>query len=46
MPEYISDNIGIYSEDFDKEDYDVENSDKENSDEENNIQNVVQFLYF
>ena len=35
MPEYITDDIEISSDDSDREDSDEENFDKENSDEEN-----------
>ena len=56
MPEYITDDTGIASDDSDEESSDKENSDKENaekensneenSDEENSVQNVFRFYIF
>ena len=46
MPEYITGEIEIYSNDSDREDFDEENSDEENSNEENQVQNVFSFYIF
>ena len=51
MPEYITDDIGIASDDSDeensdKENVEKENSNEENSDEENSVQNVFGFYIF
>ena len=46
MPEYITDDTGIASDDSDQENSEKENSNEENSDEEDLVQNVFGFYTF
>ena len=46
MPEYITTNIEISSDDFDRDYSNEEKSNEENSDEENQVQNLFSFYIF
>ena len=45
MPDYITNEMEISSDDFDREDSDKENFDEENFNEENQTQNVFIFIF-